>query len=381
MTKKVLLFTDSNTHCGVGQFNIALLDALLAAGYQAAYFQRREDNDALRRLEQNGVEFYWLDGNPDERPHDFANDRRLPAKLFTSVDPDVVFFSNGHPLLSYGAINTALFLGYPYVICEGIVAPELLADDAEERGVIANHYRSARSVICMSGENATALSSHYGLQAGVVDIISPVPDKVFFEPRDGNIGRRRRAHWNIPDDTVLCLTVAGFKAVKGHDLMLRAMDALKASPLWERLHFLWVGDGPTLDAVQARVPPGKVTILPFDWRVWELYDAADIFLLPSRAEGLPRVIVEAMAKGLAIAATRVSGTPEALGDTGILIPPPDEGEAAAVEALAASIALLAGDEGMRTVMGKAARGRALADYPPGKEIAAHLDVIDRALRR
>jgi len=381
MTKKVLLFTDSSTQCGVGQFNIALLEALLAAGYQVAYFQRREDNDALRRLEKKGVAFYWLDGNPDERPHDFANDRRLPARLFTGVDPDLVFFSNGHPLLTYGAVNTALFLGYPYVICEGIIAPELLADDAEECAVIANHYRSARSVICMSKENAAALSSHYGLDAATVDIVSPVPDQVFFEPRDGETAQRRRAQWNIADDAILCLTVAGFKSVKGHDLLLGAMDILKENPLWERLHFLWVGSGPTLDAVQTRVPPGQVTILPFDWRVWELYDAADVFVLPSRAEGLPRVIVEAMAKGLAIVATGVSGTPEALGETGILMPPPDEGETATVEALAASIALLAGDDHVRAAMGEAARERALADYPHGKEIAAHLDIIEGALRR
>jgi len=381
MTKKILVFTDSNTHCGVGQFNIALLEALLAAGYQVAYFQRREDNDDLRRLEQKGVALYWLDGNPDERPHDFANDRRLPAKLFTGVDPDLVFFSNGHPLLSYGAVNTALFLGYPYVICEGIVAPELLADDADERAVIANHCRSARSVICMSEENAEILSRHYGLEAGVVDIISPVPDPVFFEPRDGDAGRRRRTQCNIPEDAILCLTVAGFKAVKGHDLLLRAMDTIQDNPLWERLHFLWAGDGPTLEAVRAQVPPGKVTIVPFDGRVWELYDAADIFVLPSRAEGLPRVIVEAMAKGLAIVATRVSGTPEALGDTGILIPPPDEDEAAAVEALSASITLLVGDDGMRAAIGEAARERALANYPHGKEIAAHLAVIGGALHR
>jgi len=380
MTKKILVFTDSNTHCGVGQFNIALLEALLTAGYQVACFQRREDDDALRRLEEKGVALYWFDGNPDERPHDFANDRRLPAKLFTTVDPDVVFFSNGHPLLSYGAVNTALFLGYPYVICEGIVAPELLADDADERAVIANHYRSARSVICMSKENAGILNGHYGLDDAVIDIVSPVPDKVFFEPRDAE-ARHRRAQMNVADDAILCLTVAGFKSVKGHDLLIRAMEILKDSPLWDRLHFLWVGDGPTVDAVRAQVPPGRVTILPFDGRVWELYDAADIFVLPSRAEGLPRVIVEAMAKGLAIAATRVSGTPEALGDTGILVPPPDKDEVATVEALAAAIAFLAADDGMRAAMGEVARERALADYPHGKEIAAHLDIIESALRR
>jgi glycosyltransferase involved in cell wall biosynthesis len=57
----------------------------------------------------------------------------------------------------------------------------------------------------------------------------------------------------------------------------------------------------------------------------ESYDQADLFCLPSFAEGLPLVIVEAMGRGVAVVATAVSGTPEAVDHerTGLLVPRDD----------------------------------------------------------
>ena len=51
-------------------------------------------------------------------------------------------------------------------------------------------------------------------------------------------------------------------------------------------------------------------------------DASDIFLLPSESKGLPLAMMEAVAKGLLIAASAVSGVPEGLGDTGQLLTSP-----------------------------------------------------------
>ena len=82
----------------------------------------------------------------------------------------------------------------------------------------------------------------------------------------------------------------------------------------------------------------------------ELRDA-DLMVLPSRGEGLPLAIVEAMAHGLPVIATRVGGNEEAVddGNTGLLVPPEQP------EALAAAMIQLARDHEARRRMGDAAR--------------------------
>jgi glycosyltransferase involved in cell wall biosynthesis len=80
---------------------------------------------------------------------------------------------------------------------------------------------------------------------------------------------------------------------------------------------------------------------------------ADVFCLPSTYEGFPLAILEAMAEGLPVVATRVAGVPEAVEDgaSGLLVPPEDD------RALAAALLALLGDAERRRAFG--ARGRAL----------------------
>jgi len=84
-----------------------------------------------------------------------------------------------------------------------------------------------------------------------------------------------------------------------------------------------------------------------------LYSAADLFVLSSRWEGLPYVILDAMAYGLPVVSTAVDGIPEAVmnEDTGLLAPEHDAG------LLASAIRHLLGDPELRNAMGQAGRER------------------------
>jgi glycosyltransferase involved in cell wall biosynthesis len=81
------------------------------------------------------------------------------------------------------------------------------------------------------------------------------------------------------------------------------------------------------------------------------YEAADIFVLSSRSEGCPNVVLEAMAHGLPVVATAVGGIPELVthGDSALLVPPGDP------DALASALARLLCDRTLRLAMGEAAR--------------------------
>ncbi|MBV9604079.1 MAG: glycosyltransferase, partial [Solirubrobacterales bacterium] len=89
-----------------------------------------------------------------------------------------------------------------------------------------------------------------------------------------------------------------------------------------------------------------------------LYQQADMFCLPSFAEGLPGVLMEAMAMGLPVIATRIMGIPEIVEDgvSGRLVAP---GRA---DALAGALLELLGDPELRSSMGKAGRRRVEKEY-------------------
>jgi glycosyltransferase involved in cell wall biosynthesis len=107
-----------------------------------------------------------------------------------------------------------------------------------------------------------------------------------------------------------------------------------------------------------------VRFLGYRGDVPDLLRAADIFVLPSHREGMPRSIIEAMLCGLPVVATDIRGAREEVvdGRTGLLVP------VARPEALAAALGRLAGDPGLRARFGKAGLERARELYVEEKVI-------------
>ena len=105
----------------------------------------------------------------------------------------------------------------------------------------------------------------------------------------------------------------------------------------------------------------------------ELFARCDVFVVPSVSEGLPVALLEAMAHGRAIVATRVGGIPEVLADgrDALLVPP------AAPERLADAVAELAADPERRRRLGEAARAR--ARRLTHEEVYGRLDALYREL--
>ena len=109
-----------------------------------------------------------------------------------------------------------------------------------------------------------------------------------------------------------------------------------------------------------------------DW-----YDTADIFVLPSELEGMPLAIMEAMAKGLPVIATAVSGIPEELGDTGKLLPDPTIDASKTVAELARTLEEWALDPALRQETGRHGRARAKAMFHEELMLERTLELIAR----
>jgi colanic acid/amylovoran biosynthesis glycosyltransferase len=164
--------------------------------------------------------------------------------------------------------------------------------------------------------------------------------------------RRRRA-----TKRASILTVGRLVDVKGHEVLIDAFARLVGDGLDASLTI--VGDGPLRAALEARVRShGLHDRVHLVGRVGQdgiiaFYDKADIFALASFSEGIPVVLMEAMATQLAVVATRVGGIPELVEDGrhGLLVPP------ARSDLLAAALMELLSDPERCAEMGRAARAQ------------------------
>jgi glycosyltransferase involved in cell wall biosynthesis len=160
-------------------------------------------------------------------------------------------------------------------------------------------------------------------------------------------------------DFILC--VANLIHYKGHLRLLDAFaDLLRAHP---KTMILLVGrdggmEGSIREKAQSLGIVEKVKLLGMQPDVGPLYAAADAVVLASDEEGFSNVILEAMAAGKAIVATKVGGIPEAIENEvhGLLVPPRDEKQ------LAQALIRVIGDRGLRARLGTAARERARSEF-------------------
>jgi glycosyltransferase involved in cell wall biosynthesis len=155
--------------------------------------------------------------------------------------------------------------------------------------------------------------------------------------------------------------------------LLEAFRALTGGSL------IFVGSGPLRPRLEESVRRhglgGRVLFLGWRDDVVAILRAADIFALPSRWEGLPFAVIEAMMAELPVVATGVGGVPELVdeGRTGLLVPTESPG------ALAQALRRVAEDPSLRRRMGQAGRARALARFTVERMVRETLEVYRSVL--
>ena len=179
----------------------------------------------------------------------------------------------------------------------------------------------------------------------------------FFPPADRTIYRQALG---IEGDSCVFGIVAGHRKVKSIETAISAFRIVRDS-LPNSL-FLLVGDGPErgyLESEVLRLDLGSsVRFLGNRSDVERILPALDVFLLSSKTESFSNAILEAMAAGLPIIATRVGGNPECVkeGYTGLLVPPGKPID------MADAMLKLARDSEMRLLMGRLGRERILETF-------------------
>jgi len=189
---------------------------------------------------------------------------------------------------------------------------------------------------------------------------------------------RVRQTFNVPADALLMGTVGRLHRAKGLADLLAALAQVRERIPTVRL--LLVGDGELRGELEAQTQSlglsSVVTFAGIRADVPEILAALDIFVLPSLWEGMPLVLLEAMAASLPVVVTAVGGTPEVVVDgvTGLLVPPRDPA------ALAQAIIRLLRDPDLRRRMGRAGRRQIEQHFAIG-ETVRQVEALYEALLR
>ncbi|RLQ20756.1 TIGR03088 family PEP-CTERM/XrtA system glycosyltransferase [Seongchinamella sediminis] len=206
-------------------------------------------------------------------------------------------------------------------------------------------------------------------------------DKAIAVPRRSLAGMP--ADFLVDSDCRVVGTVGRLAAVKDQQALICAMAHIfsESPPLRQTLRCILVGEGPERIELAS-----AITRHGLEANVWlagdrddipDLLACMDVFVLPSLGEGISNTVLEAMATGLPVIATRVGGNPELVqqGVSGLLVPVAD------VPALAAAIAALVDDPVRCEQMGQAAVQRVTRDFDWERTVSAYLGVYDELLGR
>lgn len=230
--------------------------------------------------------------------------------------------------------------------------------------------RLADGFIAVSSDVAESVRAAYRPPSGRLSVI---PNGVDVERYTQAVDRNAvRASIGVAPEAPLAIVVAKLMTQKGHAVLLDALPGVLDRVAGLRV--VLVGEGELRDALEARVAGAglqdSVTFAGNRGDIAQLLAASDLFVLPSLWEGLPMALLEAMASGLPVVATAVSGTREVIEDgrSGILVPP---GDAPALGA--AMIAVLERPE-TAAALGAAARSRVEDCYSARAQAQRHAEL-------
>lgn len=335
---------------------VNLINHLPADRFRHAVICLTEATDFRRRIERPDVPIVEIGKRPGKDPTAYARVWRALRRL----RPRVVHTRN---LPALDMLAVAALAGVPRLV-HGEHGLDVLELDGSSR-----KYNTLRKLsrlvvdryITVSRDLARWLVDEVGIPSSRVSTIYNGVDTNRFRP-DG-AGTKLPAGFAPPGSFVIT-TIGRFEAVKDQPTLAAAFcRMLEQRPdSRARLRLVMVGDGalrPEVEATLARYQASSLAWLPgFRSDAPDLLRACDVFVLPSLREGISNTMLEAMATGKPVVATRVGGNPEIVeeGVTGLLVPPSDP------EALAASLLAYVDDPARARAHGEAGRARALQKF-------------------
>lgn len=295
----------------------------------------------------------------------------LPAKLavlFKSISADIVHTRN------WGAIDGivgAKLAGVPFIV-HGEHGREVTDPDGinKKRNLIRKILsRFIDRYITVSKDLTEWLIREVGITEKKVETICNGVDTLLFNPDNKHLVRAE--HGYGPQDLIIG-TVGRLDPIKNQQLLIKSFASLARR--YNHLNLLLIGDGPSrydLKKLVAKLGLDEaVQFFGLQLDVHNLLKLVDIFVLPSLYEGISNTILEAMAVGIPVIASRVGGNPELVidGVTGYLVPKHDK------SSLTTTMEKYIQDRDLMRCHGAAARRKAVGKFSL-REMAAGYEKI------
>lgn len=352
---------------------VNLLNRMPEECYRHAIICISDYSDFSRRITNRNVQLYALHKSAGKDPLFYFRLWRLLRRL----QPDIVHSRN---LAALACQLPAALAG-----CRARIHGEHGRDISDVQGSNTKYTLLRRifrhlvgRYIALSKDLSNWLQRQVGVPVDrIVQIYNGVDQQRFHPGKQAP----RLPDSGFPPEAIVIGTVGRMQGEKDQLTLVQAFLALvEREPAYRaRLRLVLVGDGPLMPAITALV--GRQGAADLVWMpgmredIPQLLRDLDIFVLPSLIEGVSNTILEAMASGVPVVATRVGGNPELVveGETGHLVPPQD------VEAMADALDDYVRDPELRQRHGAAGRQRVEQAFSMERMVESYLAVYDQAL--
>lgn len=232
-------------------------------------------------------------------------------------------------------------------------------------------------VIAVSSETRRLLVDSFGVDPARIRIVYNGADPEWFRPPNEEERRGARQALGLRgDEKVVCL-IGRLERVKGHDVLLRALGRLRRKGM--KVKAVFAGSGGEREQITALASREGVLddlVMPGYADTREVLWASDVCTLPSRVEGFPLVVVEAMLCGVVPIRTPAGGATDQIDDgvNGFIVPFDDD------DSLAERIRMLLENDGLRGRMAHHARLKALRCFTTDRMVSATRKVYEEVLK-
>lgn len=318
--RHILFVLNSLALGGAERLTLALLEALDSERFRSSLLCLQQPGPLAEKL-PNHVGFY----------HNFSSGKFdplvLPAMVQLIINRRVdlvVSVGNGGDRMFWSSL-ACLLTGRRLVIwCHSQPTPRSPSFEWSNRLL----QRLVHSFIAVSASQVQAMTEILHIPPSRIKLIANALPNVSQIPAKQPSAQQRvqfRRQFNLPAKAFLIVTVANFRAVKGHDVLIdAAAEVLNQN---DNVYFLLIGDGPQRRAIcerisQRGIDSKHILFLGQRFDVADLVRHADLFVSSSYTESFGLAVLEAMAAGLPVIATDCSG-PRSLIEhnrTGLLTP-------------------------------------------------------------